>query len=70
MDKTTINKYTEQMREQYQHLVSSKPVLALPYQKKRSQKAQEKPSKRQKPQMKLLRILKFCPTQCPRSHRM
>ena len=28
MDKTTINKYTEQMREQYQHLVSSKPSIS------------------------------------------
>lgn len=28
MDKTTINKYTEQMREQYQHLVSSKTDLS------------------------------------------
>jgi len=27
MDKTTINKYTEQMREQYQHLVSKKPDI-------------------------------------------
>ena len=28
MDKTTINKYTEQMREQYQHLVSSKTSIS------------------------------------------
>lgn len=28
MDKTTINKYTEQMREQYQLLVSSKPSIS------------------------------------------
>ena len=27
MDKTTINKYMEQMREQYQHLVSKKPDI-------------------------------------------
>lgn len=27
MDKTTINEYTEQMREQYQHLVSKKPDI-------------------------------------------